>query len=89
MFYTGRETDLSPAEYKRSLCARLGCLDCVVEYPRSCECGKVIEADSQFIEHSLACPKGQFTSGTSASYTSRHDAIKHQALVLVPRMFYL
>ena len=87
MFYTGRETDLSPAEYKRSLCTRLGCLDCVVEYPRSCECGKVITADAQFIEHSLACPKGQFTSGTGASYTSRHEAIKHQALVLVPRMY--
>ena len=87
MFYTGRETDLSPAEYKRALCSRLGCLDCTMDYPRSCDCGAIIQSDASFIEHSLSCPKGQFTSGTGISYSSRHDAIKHQALVLVPRMY--
>ena len=87
MFYTGRTDDLIPPVYKIALCNKLGLLHETVNYPISCECAIMIESDAGFIKHTLCCSKGKFTSKTGASYVRRHDAVKNEALVAVPRMY--
>ena len=87
MHYTGREYDLTPAEYKKALCCRLGVLHCAVAYPVLCGCETYMFNDAEFIEHALACPRGQMTAGTGSSYLTRHDAVKNDALVLIPRAY--
>ena len=87
MSYTGAEDELTPNEYKRALCIRLGTLHCAREYPLRCDCDAWILDDASFIEHALSCQTGKMTSGTGVSYTSRHDGVKNEALVAVPRAY--
>ena len=87
LFYTGRSDDLTPPVYKIALCARLGMLHEKVTYPITCECGIVIENDTEFIKHTLCCSQGKFTAKTGANYIRRHDTVKNEALVAIPRMY--
>ena len=43
--------------------------------------------DASFIDHALGCGSGQFLSSTGISYSSRHNAIKDEVLLRIPRRY--
>ena len=87
LFYTGREDDLTPKEYKIALSLRLGCLPSSVNLPVACRCQQVISSAAQMIHHAMACPEGKMLKDSGISFTSRHEVIKREALLKIPRMY--
>ena len=87
MYFTGKEGDLTAPEYRAALCHRMGILDERPQWPVTCDCGTHIADDDTFISHTLSCPKGQMTANTGVSYSTRHNLIRDNALVAVPRAY--
>ena len=87
MYFTGAEGDLTPSEYRAALCHRMGILHEPTGWPVTCNCGVHIADDQTFITHTLSCPEGKMTSGTGASYSTRHNLVRDDALVAVPRAY--
>ena len=84
MLCRGAHTDatLSQMEYTAALCLKVNELPERVALPVTCNCGKALIADVDFIEHVFACDR--FTSYT---HTHRHNDVMYDALIGVTKAY--